>query len=58
MQGWVFAVPAFLRKERPKIFAADDPVPGALNAVFNLRVDNRRVEQAEAHLASVLSPLG
>ncbi|CAM9525001.1 unnamed protein product [Discosporangium mesarthrocarpum] len=41
MQGWEYVLPAFLRKKRPKIFMADDPVPGAQDGSFCLDVDRR-----------------
>lgn len=42
LQGLEYAVPAFLRKSKPKIFMVDDPVPGAMNKIFDLAVDQRR----------------
>lgn len=41
VQGWVFIIPEALRTRPPKIFMADDPVPGAMNKVFGLDVDTR-----------------
>lgn len=41
LQGWECAIPSFLRKKRAKIFMADDPVPGAMNKIFTLEVDQR-----------------
>lgn len=41
LEGWEYAVPAFLRKKASKIFLADDPVPGSMNKIFRLDVDLR-----------------
>lgn len=41
LDGWEYAIPAFLRKKRSKIFMADDPMPGAMNKIFRLEVDQR-----------------
>ncbi|CAM9143952.1 unnamed protein product [Pylaiella littoralis] len=41
LEGWEYAVPAFLRKKRSKIFLADDPVPGSMNKIFRLDVNLR-----------------
>lgn len=41
VEGWEHALPSFLRQKRPKIFLADDPVPGTMNKTFRLEVDPR-----------------
>ncbi|CAM9423235.1 unnamed protein product, partial [Choristocarpus tenellus] len=41
VKGWEQMLPAFLRKKRPKIFMADDPIPGMLDGSFRLEVNSR-----------------
>ena len=53
--GWGCLVPVFLRKKRPKIFMAEDPVPLTMNRVFKLDVDPRRVCLTEPSVTGIFT---